>query len=106
METLYMPKLKRKAITDAFACGPAFPLPFRDRTHVPVYLPVAGSLSGILMDSEGRQVQQLSFGTFASGTYELSIERDGLSAGTYTLHLEFRTPASIEKHIRKLVVMP
>ncbi len=105
-ETLYMPKLIKPASSDVFECGQAFPLPFQDVTNVPVYLPFSGSLEAYLMDAEGRRVQQLDFGTLPAGSHELSIFRETLSSGSYTLHLEYRTPVTTETRVQKLVILP
>ncbi len=72
-----------------FQMTPAYPNPFNGQTTVTFTLPQAGSVNLTMFDMLGREVSQLTPGSWLqSGEHHVNIDADKLATGNYLLRLQ------------------
>jgi hypothetical protein len=72
----------------AITLAQPWPNPFNPVTHLPFRLAAAGDVSGYVTDLAGREVAQLSGGSYPAGDHELVFDASGLSSGVYLYHIQ------------------
>lgn len=87
-EMLALPTLTLSGNPVDFQLGECYPNPFNLSTQVPFYLPEAGVVRIILNDAAGREIRVLDAGNYSTGQHTLSLDRNDLSAGIYSLRME------------------
>ena len=75
------------------------PNPFHQDTRLKIDLPSDDRLTIVLWDISGRKAKTLFQGKLTAGSQEIQIDREGLSNGIYSLHIQHQTGQKIMKII-------
>ncbi len=84
-----------------FGLGNPYPNPFNSTSKINFALEAAGNATLVLYDLSGREVMQISNGSFTAGNHSVMLQADALSAGMYILRLE----AGVQTDSRKIVLV-
>ncbi|MES2386745.1 MAG: choice-of-anchor V domain-containing protein [Bacteroidota bacterium] len=65
-----------------------FPNPARDNARASFTMPAAGKVRTSLHSVAGQELMLINEGSFDAGTHEINVPLQGLTAGTYILHID------------------
>jgi hypothetical protein len=74
-----------------------YPNPFNGSTTILYYLPNTGRVQLVLFDQMGRVVRTLTDEVKAAGSYQVIVNKKGLSAGMYFYKLKTKDEEAIRK---------